>query len=175
MDSLRTPLNVLALIGLAVGGICGLAGAAVPQPHVRSLLWGIDGCALVMASAILTLKFHAAGREMAAAGFLVFVMGQTLVVSGSAGAPALAIPTFGAGAGLWAIALLLIGSTRDFPFWVRALGLVAALLLGFTSLQIFSGDELLPTAFPLPSLAYPFLVATFFGWGFSILKRGPAT
>lgn len=171
MTGLRSPLDILILIGLAIGGICGLAGAAVAQPYLRSLLWGIDGSALVMASSILTLRYHAARRDMTAAGFLVFGMGQTLVVSGSAGAPEVAIPTFGAGAGLWAVGLLLIGSANDFPKWVRALGFVAAALLGITSLRIFAGEQLLPTAFPLPSIGYPFLVLTFLGWGLSIWKR----
>jgi hypothetical protein len=33
-----------------------------------------------------------------------------------------------------------------------------------TAARIFMGEQLLPTSTPLPTDAYPFLVATFIGW-----------
>ena len=53
---MRDPINVIAAIGLVLGGALGIAGAMVPQPHPQALLWAIDGAGLVMATALLTLK-----------------------------------------------------------------------------------------------------------------------
>ena len=50
-------LRILASIGLAVGGMLGLAGTFAPSASLRGLAWGIDGIALVMASALLTVTY----------------------------------------------------------------------------------------------------------------------
>jgi hypothetical protein len=74
------------------------------------------------------------------------------------------IPSFGAGSVLWAMALALISLPPVFPFLVRTLGLIAASMFASTALQIFSGEHLTPVSSPLPFFAYPFFVATFVGW-----------
>ena len=58
-----------------------------------------------MASALLAVHHLRNGREQLAAGFLVFLAGETLIVSGSAMDLAASAPLFAAGAGLWAAAL----------------------------------------------------------------------
>ena len=57
-------LAILAAIGLAVGGIFGLAGTFAPSAALRGFAWGIDGLALVMASALLTLRCYRASQDM---------------------------------------------------------------------------------------------------------------
>jgi len=37
------PTNVVAAVGLALGGTLGLAGAAVTQQNLQAILWAIDG------------------------------------------------------------------------------------------------------------------------------------
>jgi len=108
-------LVVLAAAGLAVGGVFGLAGTFAPSAALRGLAWGIDGLALVMASALLTLRYYRHNEDMVAAGFLVFAIGEGLIVSGAAMDLAASVPSFGAGAGLWAVALALISVPRGFP------------------------------------------------------------
>ena len=39
-----------------------------------------------------------------------------------------------------------------------------------TALQIFAGVPLSPISSPLPFFVYPFFVATFFGWIWTLLK-----
>jgi hypothetical protein len=68
------------------------------------------------------------GREPLAAGFLVFLAGETLIVSGSAMDLAASAPLFAAGAGLCAAALGLSSAAREFPVLVRATGAIAAVL-----------------------------------------------
>ena len=88
-------LRMLASLGLGVGGALGLAGTFAPSASLRGLAWGIDGIALVMACSLLTLRFFRLGQEMVAAGFLVFAIGEGLIVSGAAMDLAQSAPSFG--------------------------------------------------------------------------------
>ncbi len=163
-------LRILASIGLGVGGVLGMAGTFAPSGSLRGLAWGIDGIALVMACSLLTLRFFKMGQEIVAAGFLVFAMGESLLVSGAALDLAQSAPSFGGGVGLWAAGLALISIPRVFPMLVRLLGLVAALLFAATACRIFAGAQITALSQPLPFFAYPVLVATFVGWIVMILR-----
>lgn len=163
-------LRVLASVGLAVGGVFGMAGVFVPSASVRGLAWGIDGVGLVMAGALLTLAFYRRGQDLVASGFLVFTVGEGIILSSAAMDLAASVPSFGAGTSLWALALVLISVPRVFPLPVRLLGLFAALLFGATAGQIFAGAQVMPTTSPLPFFAYPVLAATLVGWIWTLVK-----
>jgi hypothetical protein len=160
-----------ASLGLALGGILGLAGTFAPSDSLRGLAWGVDGLALVAAAALLTVAFLRAGHDVVASGFLVFAVGQGLVVSGAAMDLTRSAPSFGAGAGLWAVALALISVPAVMPLIARALGTLAALLFVVTAVQIFGGAPLVPTSTPLPYLAYPVFVATLGAWIWALLTN----
>ena len=81
------------------------------------------------------------------------------------------MPSFAAGTTLWAVALLLISIPMQFLPIVRLLGVVSAILFGVTGARIFWGEQVLPTSAPLPFYAYPFLVMTFIGWIWSLLRE----
>jgi hypothetical protein len=81
------------------------------------------------------------------------------------------IPSFGAGAGLWALGLLLISVPAVMPPIARLLGLVAAALFSVTALSIFAGSAWDPTTSPLPFLAYPVFVATLGTWIWALLAN----
>jgi len=147
-----------------------MAGTFAPSAALRGLAWGIDGVGLVMAGALLTLGFYRQGQDLVASGFLVFAVGEGIILSGAAMELAPSVPSFGAGTGMWAVALVLISIPRAFPAPVRLLGLVAAIMFAATAVQIFAGVPILPTSSPLPFYAYPFFVATFFGWIWTLLK-----
>ena len=163
-------LRVIAAVGLAVGGVFGMAGTFAPSSSLRGLAWGLDGVGLVTASAILTLWFYRRGQDLTAAGFLVFLVGQGLILSGAAMDLVASVPSFGAGISLWAVALLLVSFPRVFPSVVRALGALAAVLFAVTAARIFVGAEITPLSSPLPFHAYPVLVATMGGWMWTLLK-----
>jgi hypothetical protein len=167
-------LRVLASIGLGVGGTLGMAGTFAPSDSLRELAWGIDGIALVMACSLLTLRFFRMGQEIVAAGFLVFAIGESLLVSGAAMDLVQSAPSFGGGVGLWAAGLALISVPRVFPMAVRLLGLAAALLLAATAFRIFAGAQITALSQPLPFFAYPVLVATFVGWMVTLMKDAAA-
>lgn len=169
MDDRR--LRVLASVGLAVGGVLGLAGTFAPSASLRGLAWGIDGLALVMAGALLVLHFCRKDQDIVASGFLVFAVGEGIVLSGAAMDLATSVPSFGAGIGMWAVALALISVPRAFPMIVRFLGLATSILFAATAVQIFIGVQILPTSSPLPFYAYPVFVATFVGWIWTLLRN----
>ncbi len=53
---------------------------------------------------------------------------------------------------------------------VRVLGLLASILFAIAAAQIFVGAHVNATSSPLPSLAYPVLVAAMIGWIWSLLR-----
>lgn len=172
MDSTRDRnLNLVATVGLVLGAVLGMAGTMVHQASLRGLFWGIDGAALVVATSLLTLKYYKKGCIFVAAGFLVYAIGEAVLLPCSGMNLAASVPLFGACAALWASGLLLISAPSEFPVWVRLAGLVSFVLFLVIALRIFSGEQILLTSSPLPFYAYPFLVLTFFGWIWSILQE----
>jgi hypothetical protein len=166
-----TALNRIAAAGLVVGAVFGLAGTLAGSPHLQASLWAIDSVSLVIAASLLTVKYLRGGSELVAAGFLVFAIGEGVLLSGTAAGPTGSIPAFAAGIALWAAALALISAAPRFPRWLRLLGGVAATLFAVTAGRIYAGDVLVPTAKPLPFFAYPFLVATLLGWAWTLLRE----
>ena len=81
---MKNPLNIVAVSGLALGGVFGLVGTVVTQQPLRATAWAIDGVGLVVATALLALKFFRKGNDCVAAGFLVFAIGEGVLLSGTA-------------------------------------------------------------------------------------------
>jgi hypothetical protein len=171
MVTTRSSINIVAAFGLALGAVLGMAGTFVAQPNIQALLWAIDGAGLVMAAALLALKYFRTGDDLVSGGFLVFAIAEAVLMSETAAGPTASVPAFAAGTALWAVALLLISIPRQFVLPVRLLGLVSAILFAIISARIFWGEQLLPTSAPLPFYAYPFLVMTFMGWIWSLLRE----
>ena len=160
----------IAASGLVAGALLGMAGTFAPSASLRGLLWGLDGTALIVACALLTVQHVRSGNDLAAAGFLVFVAGETLILSGAAMTLEASKPAFAAGVGLWAASLVLVGVSGIMPPLVNGLGFVGALLFAIVAGRIYMGADLTPLSQPLPFFAYPFLAATLFGWAWSTLK-----
>ena len=161
--SARRP-RLVAPGGLVIGAVLGMAGTFVASASLRGLLWGLDGIALVAATALLTIRHLRRGSDVVAAGFLVFVVGETLILSGAAMDLATSAPVFAAGVGLWAASLSLVSAPNVMPSWLRVVAAIAALLFAVVAVQAFMGRALTPLSQPLPFFAYPFLAVTLFGW-----------
>jgi hypothetical protein len=157
-------LRLLAPGGLIIGAILGVAGTFVPSASLRGLLWGLDGISLIAATALLTFRHFRRGNDVVAAGFLTFVVGETLILSGAAMELAQSVPVFGAGAGLWAASLALVSTSNVMPSWLRVVAAIAGVLFAAVAVQIFMGRALTPLSQPLPFFAYPLLAITLFGW-----------
>ena len=170
-SSSQRTLARIAAACLVVGSVFGLAGTLVASQNVQASLWAIDSVALVIGTSLLALKYFRAGADLVAAGFLVFAIGEGVLLSGTAAGPQGSVPAFAAGTALWAAALILISAPSHVKQPLRLLGGVAAGLFAITSGRIYAGEMLLPTSTPLPFFAYPFLVATLLGWGWMLLKE----
>ncbi len=149
---------------LVAGALLGLAGSLAPSASLRGLAWGLDGTLLIVAAALLAVHFLRQHHELVAAGFLVFIAGETLVVAGSAMSLEAGSPLFAAGAALWAAALVLVSAPKVMPVLARVLGGLAAVLFAATALQVFAGRGLTALSRPLPFFAYPVFVLTLFTW-----------
>jgi hypothetical protein len=141
-----------------------MAGTFTPSTSLRGLLWGLDGTALVVASALLAVHHFRKGNDVVASGFLVFLVGQALILSSAAMDLSSSGPVFAAGAGLWAASLWLLSAPAVAARWVRIVGVVAGALFLVVAIRIFMGQALTALSKPLPFYAYPFLVATLIGW-----------
>jgi hypothetical protein len=170
MARTQSRADLIAVLGLGLGAVFGLAGTFVADVHLQAVLWAIDSVGLVVAAALLGVKFFRKGCDVIAGGFLVFAIGEGVMLSGTAAGPAGSVPAFAAGTALWATALLLISIPGEFTVTARLTGIVAAVLFAVTSGRIFGGEALLPTSSPLPFFAYPFLVLTFLGWIWTLLR-----
>jgi len=164
----------VAVAGLVVGAVCGMAGSFVGHEHLRHVLWLLDGVGIVVAVALLAVKHLREGNDDLAAAFLVFLVGQGLVLSGAASDLAAANASFAAGIALWATSLAMLSTTPAFPRWCRVTGAIAAVLFAVSALRIAVGAPIVATSAPLPSAGYPFLVLTFAGWIRALLARAAA-
>ena len=165
---MREPQRQLAApCGLLVGAVLGVAGTFASSASMRGLLWGVDGVALIVAGAILTLYHLGRGNSIVASGFLVFVAGQTLVLATAAAPLDASRSVFASGAALWAASLVLVSVPRVMPLWVRVVAIAAAVLFFIVAAQLFLGQPLDALSRPLPFFAYPLLAATMLGWAWA--------
>lgn len=164
-------LSRIAAAGLCVGAVFGLLGTLIESPTRQAGFWAIDGVALVVATSLLAVKYFRAGIDLVAAGFLVFAIGEGVLLSGTAAGPQGSVPALAAGVALWAAALVMISAPPTFAPWLRILGGIAACLFAVTASRLFGGQPLLPTSSPLPLFAYPFLVATLLGWALTVVRE----
>ena len=163
--------KITASIGLLIGGVFGMVGSFVPSPSLRSLAWGIDGVGLILATAILTIYYFRKGLDITAAGFLIFAIGESLILSSSGIRLDEDVSSFGAGCSLWATSLFVIGSQKTYPIFIRCTGLLAAVLFSVVAVQIFMDYPLDALTKPLPFFAYPIFVITIFGWIWTLLRE----
>ena len=164
-------VNVAASVGLALGAVFGLAGTFVGQANLRNLAWEIDSLGLIAATSLLAIKFFRKGCDAIAAGFLVFAIGESVMLSGMAAGLEGSAPAFAAGTALWAVGILLVSAPKEFSMWVRVAGFAASAVFFTTATEIFWGQPLTPLSSPLPFFAYPLLVLTFVGWIWTLLRE----
>ncbi|WP_164746734.1 MULTISPECIES: hypothetical protein [unclassified Mesorhizobium] len=167
---MRSTSDTIAAIGLAVGGALGMAGTFVASDPLRETLWTIDGVGVVVAAALLTMKYQRLANDLVAAGFLTYLAGESLLLAGNAAGLEASVPSYVGGICLWAAGLVMVSAPKTFALWMRLTAFVAAVLFVVSAAMILWGAPLLPTSAPLPAAGYPFLVLTFIGWIWTLLK-----
>src|SRR5580658_8814368 len=137
---MKNPTNVAAAIGLALGGVFGMLGTMVAERNLQAAFWAVDGLGLVVATALLALRFFRTGNDVVAAGFLVFTIGESVMLAGTAESLAGSVPSFAAGSALRSAALLLTSIPKELAIWIRLVGTVGAILFAITAAG-FSGEN----------------------------------
>ncbi len=165
-------LRILAVAGLLLGATLGMAGSMVAASNVRAVCWAIDAAGVIVATVTLALAYLRAERMEVAIGFLVYAIGEAIMLTGTSMSLEASVPAFAAGTALWSVGLILVSVPREFVLLTRLTGLIAAVEFGVVSLHIFRGTPLTPISRPLPMFAYPMLVLTFFGWIWTIVRHG---
>lgn len=161
----------IAAIGLLTGCILGMTGAFVPSHIARNILWGIDSCGLIFATALLGLYFSKKGHDIVAAGFFIFIVAESVILLSTTGDLNKNIPAFGAGTCLWALSIGIVSSQKVFPLLVRATGAITTILFAIAAFLIFTDHPVNALTQPLPFFAYPFYAATLVGWAWTIRYR----
>jgi hypothetical protein len=152
-----------------------LVGTFVGRAELRGTLWIIDGVAIVAAAALLTMKYLRKGDEWVGAGFLTFAAGECLLLAGDAAGLQASVPSYVGGIALWSAGLVMISAPKTFGLWMRLTATLAAVLFAVTAGRMLWGAPVLPTSAPLPALGYLFLVLTFVGWIWTLLKAQPVS
>src|SRR5438105_4947271 len=134
-----------------------MAGTFVTSASLRNIFWEIDGVGLIVATALLAVKYGKRGCDFIAAGFLVFSIGESVMLAGTPGSLEGMVPSFGAGTALWASALAMVSIPREFPLFSRVSGVIACVLFSLTSVRVFLGDVVVAVAKLLPALSDPLL------------------
>jgi len=160
-----------AVGGLLVGCVLGMAGSIVPSSTFRNVAWATGSAGIILAGALLAMRFFRNGRDGAAAGFLTLVIGEAVVFSSCATNLDDNISSFGAGIFLWALSIAFLSIQKVFPLVVRLTGIIAAGLFAAASILILTGHPVNALAKPLPFLAYPFYAATLVGWAWTLLRE----
>ncbi len=169
--AMKNPINRVACLGLALGGVFGMAGSMVAAAHLRTAFWALDAVGLVVAASILALSYFRKDKLAVASGFLVFAIGEGVMLSGTASSLAASVPAFAAGTALWSAALLLTCMPNEFALWTRLTGIIPATLFAISAEQIFWGVALTPLSRPLPFFGYSLLVLTFARWIWTVLRE----
>ena len=168
----KEPVLIIAATGFLTGCLLGMAGSIVPSDIARNILWAIDSCGLILAAALLALYLSKKGHDIVAAGFFIFVIGESIVFFSCAGSLDENIPAFGTGMCLWALAIAVVSSQKLFPLFIRCSGVISALLLAINAFLIFTGHPVTALTKPLPFFAYPFYATTLAGWAWALFYGG---
>ena len=157
-------LLTVGAAALVIGALLGMAGSFAPSAELRGLLWGVDGTSLVVGTALLAVHHLRRGNDLLAAAFLVYMVGETLMVLGASMELSASASLLAGGTALWSASLALASASELMPLFVRATGAVTSLMFAATAIQNFSGGQLTPLSRPLPFFGFPFLAATLIGW-----------
>lgn len=168
---MNNSVRMIVVAGLVLGAVLGMAGTMVSSQQLRAVLWAIDGTGLIVATSLLALTNFRRGNDLVAGGFMVYAIGEAVMLGGTAMTLDASVPTFAAGTALWSASLLITSAAGEFPVWSRAAGVIAGVLFAIVSLRDFLGQMITPMNRPLPSFAYPFLVLTFVGWGVWAMRK----
>ncbi len=167
---MKQKLNKLATLGLAIGAIFGISGSIFTNPVLQIISYQISSIGLIVACALLAVKYFRKNKDFIAVGFLLFAIGESVMSSGAAAGIIEGQAAFGAGTALYVPALLLVSIPIGFPIWTRITGTLTTIPFIMVTAIIFSGGQVLSTSV-IASLGYGMLVITIIGWILTLTRK----
>lgn len=161
-------LNIIAAIGLLIGIIFGQLGMFIPDYSV--ILYEISSLGLIPATALLTVKYLRADRDLVATGFLVFTIGEAVMTAGNALGWEGGLPAFGAGIAMYVPAFWLIGLPAGMPKWTRFTIVAASIPFLAGAFQIFMGEKI-NTESPFIGAGYGLMTISIIGWVIHLFRE----
>ena len=156
--------------GVVTGVILGLAGNAFEGgTTARALLHAGSSMGLVAAAAILAMRMARTGHVMAAAGFAIFAITETMIWSGGGPSTGGAEATFAMAVLFSGPGLALVATAPMLPPWSRAAGVLAGLLFAVHGFRHLSGANV-TSEDPVVGIAYMLLALGMLGWAWSVLR-----
>jgi hypothetical protein len=162
-----TRTKAIVVGGLGVGAVLGFAGNFVEQGAMQDVLYALSAVGLILAAALLAVELASVGRRMTAAGFVLLALGEARLLNPT-DAPG-GEASFAAGVMLYAPALVLVALSSWAPRWVRATGVLAAVLFAAHGLVYFGGGAVDSTG-PIAGIGYALLTVTVIGWIITVLR-----
>src|SRR2546423_1863001 len=110
--------NTVVMIGFVLGGGFGMVGTIVAFLILRVGCWALDGVGLIVATALLAAKYFREGKDVVSAGFLVFAIGEAVMLSGTAATLEVSVFFFVVGTAFWLVSLFLTYIPKQFAIGV---------------------------------------------------------
>jgi hypothetical protein len=170
--------RILIVVGLAIGAVLGFGGNFLPAGPLQNIVYTLSSLGIIMGSALLAAWIADWGQTIAAVGFALLALAESIGFSGIflvANAPTFSgAYTFAAGVALYAVALPLASIPHSFPLWTRITGVLAAIPFAAHALLWLLGRSPEPSG-PLATIGYVLLIVTMVGWIITVLRTAPSS
>jgi hypothetical protein len=155
--------RIVIAAALASGAGFGIVGSIVPAGPSQDAAWFVSSLGLILGCVVLALRHLAEGRDLAAGGFFLVALGETIMQAAQGGADGARLAAFARGAGTYVPGLLLLAWSDRYAAWLRLTCAAAAVPFAVHASLYFVGLE--PTEQgSAATLGYALLTAAVVGW-----------
>ncbi|MCB0667245.1 MAG: hypothetical protein KDC80_15565 [Saprospiraceae bacterium] len=160
---MNTKRNVIAAIGLGIGVVFGMSGLAFDNPRTQLIFWVISGVGFTTGLALMAVKYLQQGKDLAAAGFLLFSIAECISTLTAAAEKATSDATFAGCMLFYTVGFFFICLPNRYAMWIRITGIISASLFLVAACRFYLGYGISPND-TLPGIAYGFLTVTILGF-----------
>ncbi|MEX1004470.1 MAG: hypothetical protein WD156_03770 [Acidimicrobiia bacterium] len=163
-----TAVSKVTVAGLVVGAVLGQVGGAIGIGTAQTILFATSSVGLTVGVALMAVRHLRRGQVLVGAGFAILAVAETMIWTGG-GPEQGGESAFAGGALFYLPALLMISLPAAFPWWVRAVGSLAAVSFGIHAYLFLLGVEV--TSQGLPAIVgYVLLTLAVIGWVVSVVR-----
>jgi hypothetical protein len=171
MESVGTTV-LWTTVFLTMGWLLGLIGSFLDEgTDGQAILYSLAAMGGTGAGALLAARHLRAGREMAAAGFMIFaIWSMASSVAGYTGDGSTSVQTF---TSMLALPALLLISFQDWSAaWTRGAAALSGVAFAIWGYKSMLGDEFPDIESPIIMAAYILLTISAIGWTLTVREEG---